>query len=147
MIEMIAGVFGLPIKDKSGKTIRIKGMGPNDGPFSVAPEREAELVKKGVARYVGDVQASDEASAIVDAPIGFDEIPPEDLDEVEAAEEENVDLSELLARELRALGKEYGITFKATDTKAYMIDAITDAQRALAGSDDAPSFDATEAVE
>ena len=79
MIEMIAGVFGLPIKDKSGKTIRIKGMGPGDGPFSVSPEREAELVKKGIARYVNDAPTdTDDTEIPNDAPTGFDEMPPED---------------------------------------------------------------------
>lgn len=149
MIEMIAGVFGLPIKDKSGRTIRIKGMGPGDGPFSVAPEREAELVKKGIARYV-EVGAADPDDTDIpnDAPTGFDETPPEDGAEDEAeVVEEFVDLKSLSAKELREMGKEYGLTFKATDKKATMIDAIVAAQMELAGSEDAPSFDAAEAVE
>ena len=155
MIEMIAGVFGLPIKDKSGRTIRIKGMGPNDGPFSVSPEREEELVKKGIARYVEDVTADsndhDDADISNDAPAGFDETPPEgtDDDAEDEAEvvEEIVDLKSLSAKELREMGKEYGLTFKANDKKETMINAIAAAQMELAGSEDAPTFDPAGAVE
>ena len=148
MIEMIAGVFGLPIKDKNGKTIRIKGMGPNDGPFSVAPEREAELVKKGIARYVDDLtEDTNDADIPDDAPIGFDETPPDDINDGAEDEADLVDLKSLSVKELREMGKEYGITFKANEKKATMIDAIVAAQIALAGGEDAPSFDAAEAVE
>ena len=149
MIEMIAGVFGLPIKDKSGKTIRIKGMGPNDGPFSVSPEREAELVAKNIARYVDDVADNPDDDYVPnDAPIGFDETPPDDLVGEEETAEEPIDLSDLSAKELREIGKEYGLTFKATDKKATMIEAIEAAQREIAAvPDDAPTFDPTEAVE
>ena len=151
MIEMIAGVFGLPIKDKHGNTIRIKGMGPGDGPFSASPEREAELVGKGIARYV-DEKATDTEDAYIpnDAPIGFDEMPPEDITEgAEEAEivDDLVDLKSLSAKALREMGKEYGLTFKATDKKATMIDAIAAAQEELAGSEDAPTFDPAGAVE
>ncbi len=145
MIEMIAGVFGLPIIGENGKTIRIKGMGPSDGPFSVSPEREAELVKKGIARYVED--GGNEPYTPDDAPTGFDEMPPEDLEGEGEAVEEPVDLSALSAKELREIGMEYGLTFKGNASKDSMIDAITAAQIALAASEDAPSFDATEAVE
>lgn len=153
MIEMIAGVFGMPIKDKSGKTIRIKGMGPGDGPFSVSPEREAELVAKKIARYVDDVAADpDEDYVSNDAPIGFDETPPADFvgddaeDEAEIVEE-IVDLKSLSAKELREMGKEYGLTFKANTKREEMIEKIAAAQFELADGEDAPSFDASEAVE
>ena len=149
MIEMIAGVFGLPIKDKSGKTLRIKGMGPGDGPFSVSPEREAELVKKGIARYVEDSTADpDDTDIPNDAPTGFDETPPEDgADDEAEIVEEIVDLKSLSAKELREMGKEYGLNFKANDKKETMINAIAAAQMELAGSEDAPTFDPAGAVE
>ena len=152
MIEMIAGVFGYPVKDEHGNIIRIKGMGPADGPFSVAPEREAELVAKGVARYVeAEENTADPGDEYVpdDAPIGFDEMPTEDTeDDDEEDEAEIVTLSELNAKELRELGKEYGLTFKANEKKTNMIEAIEAAQRELAAAtDDAPTFDPTGAVE
>ena len=145
MIEMIAGVFGLPIKNESGKTIRIKGMGPNDGPFSVSPGREAELVAKGIARYVGEPPVD---SDDVGDPIGFDEMPPNDFDETSVEDEaEVVDLDSLTAKELREMGKEYGLTFKANDKKATIIEDITAAQMKLADGEDAPTFDPAEAVQ
>ena len=77
MIKMSAGVFGLPIKNKAGAVIRVEGKGPNDGPFSTTPEREAELVKMGVARYVDDPNVTNDTEPVDDgAPIGFDEMPP-----------------------------------------------------------------------
>lgn len=163
MIEMIAGVFGLPVK-KEGQKVRIVGMGPKDGPFSADPEQEARLVKLGLARYVSEEVAEDEEledgeegeEEVVDTvPIGFDDMPPEDfaddatVDESEEvaedeAEDEPIDLSELSAKELREIGKEYGLSFKSNASKASMIEAIGEAQAAEALA--APSFDAAEAV-
>lgn len=155
MIEMIAGVFGLRVecgKDAENKPkYRVKGMGPNDGPFAASPEQEARLVKLGLARYVHDEPVADlddtDMTGDVDdgAPIGFDETPPEDFDEAEAVEE-IVDLKSLSAKELREIGKEYGLTFKANDKKSTMIEAIAAAQNELADGEDAPIFDAAEAV-
>lgn len=150
MIEMIAGVFGLPIQDKHGNTIRIKGMGPGDGPFSVAPEREAELVKKGIARYV-DAPHIEEDNIPDDAPIGFDEMPP--LPEgVIGIPEYSVDMK---ATELREIGKLCGLTFKVGMSKAEMVAALdahieenmVDGEDIPDFPDDAPAFDAAEAVE
>ena len=149
MIEMIAGVFGLPIKDKSGKTIRIKGMGPNDGPFSVSPEREAELVKKGIARYVephkGDSNQQNDDSVDTGTPIGFDETPPVDTEDEATLHP----LEELSRDELRAVCKEYGLPYKATDSKANLIAIITAFQDSAADTEDdgTPVFNAAEAVE
>ena len=153
MIKMIAGVYGLRVesgKDAKGNTkYRVKGMGPNDGPFSVDPEQEARLVKLGLARYVDEpVNVPDDEPAPDAAPIGFDETPPEDgeVDEAEIVEE-IIDLETLSAKELRELGKEYGLTFKANDKKETMIEAITEAQSQVDAIDeDAPTFDAAEAV-
>ena len=155
MIEMIAGVFGLHVengKDADGNTkYRVKGMGPNDGPFSVDAAQEARLVKLGLARYVEEKAVTDpEEESVDDAdPIGFDEMPPEDGEEDEAEiVEEIVDLESLSAKELRELGKEYGLTFKANDKRATMIEAITEAQSKIAlDGEEAPTFDAAEAVE
>lgn len=147
MIEMIAGVFGLPIKNKEGKTLRIKGMGPNDGPFSVSPEREAELVKKGIARYVEshelDANQQDDDSVDTGTPIGFDETPPVDTED----EVTPKPLEDLSRDELREVCKEYGLPYKATDSKAKLIEIITEFQDSAADTEDAPVFDAAEAVE
>lgn len=154
MIEMVAGVYGLRVKigvDADGNSkYRVKGMGPNDGPFSIAPEQEARLVDKGLARYV-DEPVED---AIVDdgAPIGFGEVPPEDFtgntdEPVEDAvdEAQTRPIEDLSAKELRELGKEFGLNFKANASKASMIEAIK-AAWPEESAEDAPTFDASEAV-
>lgn len=162
MIKMIAGVFGLPVKQPDGKT-RVVAKGPNDGPFAADPEQEARLVGMKLAQYVEQPKVEDEQIETEDeqpegdtdgAPIGFDETPPADFDddaEIDEAEavEEIVDLAMLSAKELREIGKEYGLTFKATTKKDAMIEAITAAQAEEAEGDpaeDAPAFDAAEAV-
>lgn len=145
MIEMIAGVFGLPIK-KDGHKTRIIGKGPNDGPFSAAPEQEERLVNLGLARYVSEHPAEDEGEAVADiSPIGFDETPPEDFDDAEVAEE-IVDFETLTAKELREIGKEYGLSFKANAKKVDMIAAIEAAQAEIDDGEPAPDFDPAEAV-
>lgn len=153
MIKMIAGVFGLRV-EKDGQKTRVIGMGPNDGPFSVAPEQEARLVKLGLAAYVNEpAQQEEQVEVDTDTPIGFDEIPPVDGVEdgakadPEQEAEEIVDLETLSAKDLRELGKEYGLSFKANAKKVDMIEAITAAQAELAEpAEDAPTFDASEAV-
>lgn len=157
MIQMIAGVYGLSVKQPNGKT-RVVAMGPESGPFSVSPEREAELVGKRLAKYVEQPQVEEEQfqveeeqplaetveeSTEIDAPIGFDETPPEDVADLRP-------LDELTAKELRELGAEYGLTFKANASKKAMIEAIAEAQAMEAEEDDgepAPTFDASEAVQ
>lgn len=147
MIKMIAGVFGLPVK-QPGKKTRVVAKGPSDGPFSASPEQEARLVDLGLARYV-DEPAED---AIVDdgGPIGFGEAPPDDYAPDAESAEDDVDeqearpIEELNAKELRALGKEYGLTFKANAKKEDMIAQIKAAWPEPA--EDAPAFDAAEAV-
>lgn len=146
MIEIICGVYG----GKDGMKR------PGDKPFRLSPEEEARLVARKVARYVPEpVEEVDEEveGEEVMTPIGFDETPPEDFtddtaeDEAEVEGEEIVDLATLSAKELRELGKEYGLSFKANASKVSMIEAITAAQAELdEPAEDAPTFDASEAV-
>ena len=142
MIEIICGVYG----GKNGMKR------PGDKPFSLSPAEEARLVARKVARYVEQPEMLETEDQHSDAeadgtPIGFDEIPPEDFDEAEVMEE-IVDLETLSTKELRELGAEYGLTFKANAKKTDMIEKITEAQAQLAEDiEDAPTFDAAEAVE
>ena len=157
MIKMIAGVFGLRV-EKDGQKTRVIGKGPNDGPFSTTPEQEARLVSMGMAVYVNetaqqDQEQDEQVEVDTETPIGFDEIPPADGVEEDAEAdpeqeaEEIVDLETLSAKDLRELGKEYGLSFKANAKKVDMIAAITAAQAELAEpAEDAPTFDASEAV-
>lgn len=148
MIKIVRGVYGF--MDKDG-IVRPKTAA--DEPFELLSEQEARLVRLGVAEYVGNVKAEQEETEGEQNPIGFDEIPPEDFVEDEAeVMEEIIDLETLTGKELREIGKEYGLTFKANAKKADMIEAITNAQKEVAfaeAEDDgelAPVFDASEAV-
>lgn len=141
MIKMISGVCGSP----NGL------MHPGSGAFSLAPEEEARLVRRGVAVYVQEIveepdAPADESEDLADAigPIGFDDLP----EEVEVDEVEEVDLASLSAKELREVGREYGLTFKGNASKAEMIREIEDAQanEIASGGYPAPEFDAAEAV-
>lgn len=146
MIKITCGVYG----GKDG----LKR--PGDKPFSLSPAEEARLVARKVAAYVNepasDAHDTEDDFSIEDdaAPIGFDEMPPEDFsedgeDEAEIVEE-IIDLETLTIKELREMGEAYGLTFKANTKKADMIAAITAAQSPLDDDEDAPTFDAAEAV-
>lgn len=147
MVKMLRGVFGLPIDGI------VKAMDKNSGPFKASAEQEARLVRLGLAVYVDEHAAEVENEDMEDnAPIGFDETPPDDFvddtaEDAAEVEEEIVDLATLSAKELRELGKEYGLSFKANASKVSMIEAIMAAQAELDESaEDAPAFDAAEAV-
>ena len=127
MIKMIAGVYGLPVTEKDGQK-RIVGMGPNSGPFSIDPKREAELVAQKVAVYV--------------------DAPAPQVDNKDEAEAKS--LSELSVKELREMAKERGLTFRVGMTKAAMIEALSEEPVDDEGGNangDAPTFDPTEAVQ
>lgn len=119
MIKMVAGTFGLPVNGV------IKPMTKDSGPFEAAPEQETRLVKLGLAVYVGEPTVTEPG--------------------------EIVDLEEMSANDLRALGKEYDLSFKVGMKKADMIEAIKAAQNEgnedKEAVEDAPTFDASEAVQ
>ena len=147
MIKMIRGVFGLPVNGI------VKAMDKNSGPFEAGAEQEARLIRLGLAvRVPANEPAHVEEPAETvetDGPIGFDEAPPEDFDEAEAVEE-IVDLNDLPVKELREIGKQYGLTFKVGMTKDEMVEAIAAAQAEAVEVEDgepAPEFDASEAVQ
>jgi len=125
MIQMISGVYGLPVFDADG-TKRIVGMGPNNGPFSTDAKREAELVERKLAVYVDAVETPSE---------------------IEDAEE--TPLTEMSANELRKIAKERGISFKVGMKKTEMIEALSSAPSEIEDAEavDAPTFDAAEAVQ
>lgn len=141
MIQMIRGVTSISVDGI------LKRMDKNSAPFDASPEQEERLIRLGMAVRVDD-----------DAPIGFDEMPPEDdadLDDIEVDEadvvEDEIDLETLTAKELREIGAEYGLTFKANASRASMIEAIKKAEADVdyLTEDDgepAPTFDASEAV-
>lgn len=129
MIQIIKGVYGY-VDEKTGcvhpKTAK-------DKPFKTDPEKEARLVRLGVAVYVeGQPSASAE-----DTP---------ETDEAEAVEP-SASLEDMTANELRELGREYGLTFKGGTKKVEMVEAIKTAQAEATEEEAMPSFDAVDAVE
>lgn len=146
MIQMIAGVYGLY---KDG---RVRGMSRESGPFSVDAAEEARLVGLGIAEYVNIYAAEGEE----DAP----ELPklPELPDGVVAIPEYSEDSS---PKELREIGKLCGLTFKVGTTKAEMVaaldahiaentvdgDDMAEDDPAAEGEEDAPTFNAEDAVQ
>ena len=146
MIQMICGVYG-----------GVDGMKrPENGAFSLPPDEEARLVRRGVAVYTNELapgpgwlpvdpetESSDDIIDDTGDPIGFDEMPPDELETVE-----EVDLTTLSAKELRDLGAEYGLTFKGNASRAYMIEQIMAAQEEMDTEEtgESPEFDPAEAV-
>ena len=142
MIQMKTGTFGLPVNGL------VKPMTKDSGPFKASKEQEARLVKLGLAVYVDE------------EPIGFDETPnPDELpDGVVGIPEYSIDNT---ANELREIGKLCGLTFNVGMTKADMVAALDahiaenavdgvevneDGEISVAEDEDAPTFDASQAV-
>lgn len=153
MIRIICGVYG----GKNG----VKR--PGDEPFSLSPAEEARLVSRKVAVYVNTPTTAPEDEYVPDdAPIGFDETPPEDFDMDDLPDgvigipEYSVDMK---ATELREIGKLCGLTFKVGMTKEEMVAALDKhieenmvddeefTEDSTIDPEDAPTFDAAEAVE
>ena len=127
MIKIIRGVYGYVDKDGI-----VRPKTEADEPFALLPEQEARLVKLGVAEYVGGVK--------------YEQGPAD----IAAAPDEETPLAELPVKELREIGKGYGLTFKVGASKADMVKAIEAAEAAVgteSDNDDAPVFDAAEAVQ
>lgn len=126
MIQMVQGTYGYVGPDGILKPKTAK-----DGPFSVSEEQEARLVGLGVAVYTGEKTAENGAE-----------------EDVKPADEEPA-LEDMTAKELREVGKEYGLTFKVGMSKVEMIEAIKaeGGQEVEADGEELPAFDAAEAVE
>ncbi len=142
MIKIVRGVYGF--LDNDG-IVRPKTEA--DEPFELLPEQEARLVKLGVAQYVGNVKSEQnsvetEREEFADGPIGIDDAPTDERP-----------LAEHTVKELREIGKEYGLTFKVGIYKVDMVKAIEAAEAELNISaededgESAPVFDASEAVQ
>ena len=148
MIKIVRGVYGFI--DQNG-IVRPKTEA--DEPFELTPEQEARLVRLGVAEYAGNFKGEQEEETEQEEteqeafegeqePIGFDETPAEERP-----------LSDYSVKELREIGKEYGLTFKVGTSKDEMVKAIEAAEAELnidaedEESEPAPVFDASEAVQ
>ena len=139
MIKIVQGVYGY--LDKDG-IVRPKTEA--DEPFTLTPEQEERLVRLGVAVLVGAAAEAPAAEPDQEEPeqypIGFDEAPVDERG-----------LEEYSVKELREIGKDYGLTFKVGMSKAEMIQAIEKAEAELdidaEDGESAPTFDASEAVQ
>ena len=140
MIQMKAGTFGLSVNGY------VKAMTKESGPFVASEEQEARLVKLGLAVYVD--KAPEQNDDLPELPDGVTVIPEYS--------------TENTAAELREIGKLCGLTFKVGMTKAEMVAALDahieentvegvevdeDGEIAVADDEDAPSFDASQAVQ
>ena len=149
MIQMIAGVFGLPVDGF------VRAMDKNCGPFNASPEQEARLIRLGLAVRVDEVD--------MDMPIGFDEMPPTDDDGEPELPEGVVGIPEYSTKntkaELQEIAALCGLTFENDMTKAEMVAAldahieantVDGAEIIDSDTEDdgepAPTFDASEAV-
>lgn len=130
MIKIINGVYGY--MDKDG-IVRPKTN--DDEPFCLTKKQEERLVGLKVAEYV----CVDEYEKVLEDRTGG------------AWNLDTEQLEELTNAKLKDLAEEMGIDTKKLTTKAKLIEAITSAE-VIPGEDeddgeDAPSFDATEAVQ
>lgn len=137
MIQMKNGVYGARHFMKRA----------SDGPFSLSEAEEARLVDRGVAEYVDGAEPPADGE-----PIGFNDTPP-------VPEETGNDVpaydASMSAVELRKIAADHGVTFRVGMTKEDMVAALNEAfgisenAEAPAGDDeeDAPSFDAADAVQ
>ncbi len=130
MIQIIRGVYGHYVNG----TVLAKGV--DSEPFSLEPEQEKRLVEQGVAVYVSSDTAQKEL--------------PELPSDVTAIPEYSVDMK---PDELRAIAKQMGLTFKFGTSKADMVAAMNhflaehmEQDDTEDGEEDAPTFDAAEAV-
>ncbi|MFW5433709.1 SAP domain-containing protein [Paenibacillus apiarius] len=96
MIKIISGVYGY----REGASIKPKTA--NDAPFSLPPQEEERLVKRGVAEYL-DGEPNTEPDDWIGIP------------------EYHVDMK---AEELRAIAKKLGLSFKVGTSKVDMVEAI-----------------------
>ena len=99
---------------------RVRPKTADSEPFSLTPAEEARLVDRGIAVYVNQVPEQPE-----------DSIP-------EYSTRNTV-------KELQAIGEQFGITFEEGMTKAQMVEILN--QHNAEEDEDAPTFDATEAVQ
>lgn len=140
MIQIVRGIYGYMDEDGIVRAKRV-----DDPPFELLPEQEERLVRLGVAQYVGNVKSA----PVVDTEPEEVEAEPADFG-TEEAPTDGLSLADLSVKELREIGKEYGISFKVGVSKAEMVKAIEAAEAEMDMEEDdepAPVFDAAEAVQ
>lgn len=117
MIRIISGVYGY-VKE-NGLVVGVK---PGDPPISIDPNREAELVREGVAEYIDSVKSP---------PV--QENPDNMSDDL---------LYQMKKKDLMDYARSVGVTPDPRDTKESLIDRI----HAAESEDEPPMFDAEAAI-
>lgn len=149
MIKIIAGVYGykengiiLP-KDKDSE------------PFSLDPEREAELVTQGVAEYANVIIPEAEQQPAEDPAEPEAEEPEQDLEpEADGDEDPQSEKAEkpeysdkMRLTELQALAGAYGLDAQNMRTKAEVIKLLDDYFTEEYDTEAPPAFGAMDPVE
>lgn len=149
MIKIIAGVYGykengiiLP-KDKDSE------------PFSLDPEREAELVTQGVAEYANVIIPEAEQQPAEDPAEPEAEEPEQDLEpEADGDEDPQSEKAEkpeysdkMRLTELQALAGAYGLDAQNMRTKAEVIKLLDDYFAEEDDTEAPPAFGAMDPVE
>lgn len=133
MIRITQGTYGY----RDGAVIR--PISPADEPFSLSPAEEQRLVARGVAQYVAE-PTFDDVKEEVDE--GTRDIPA-DFPEYHA---------DMPAAELRDIAALLGLTFKASTSRAKIVEAIdqsflTSDVEQKDDDDQPPTFNPEEAVQ
>lgn len=131
MIQIIAGTFGY----YDGR--KIIPLTNESGPKQLDPELEARLVKKGIAKYVGNIEHAHSESAHAQAENGTDEV-------LKSLPEYNEGMK---LEELKSIAAEYGVDASAMRKKAEVIAAIEAAKEETVEDDEEPPrFDVEDPV-
>lgn len=130
MIKIIKGTYGYINKG------RIEPKNSSSEPFSIDPQREAELVEQGVAIYV-DVPQKEAVKEPENAVADNAEIT------LEALKDMNFDA-------LKDFAKQYGLTYKVGTKKTafakMVFEAINTAEAVEEADEEPPVIDAADAV-
>lgn len=136
LVKIVKGVYGFD----TGKTV--VGKSPKDAPFFLDEDKARRLFDLGVVEPVCDDAYPDSHVYAVEedaeADEGVDEIPTEDMEEL--------NLAEMTLEELKEFAEPYGLKYKVGTKKADFIQQIREALEEKA-HEEPPSFDASEAVQ
>lgn len=113
MIQIIKGAYGLP----QGKIV--KAITKDDGPISIDPKREAELVEAGVAEYVDEPEAN----------------------------EGDVAVDRMTVQQLKSVADQLGIKYPNNIKKDALIQLIEEESEEAETEEAAPSIDPMQAVQ
>lgn len=130
MIQIIAGTFGY----FDGR--KIIPLTYESGPRQLDPGLEARLVKKGVAKYVGNVEHAQSENVHAQA----------ENDSVEVLETLPEYNEGMKLEELKSIAAEYGVDASAMRKKADVIAAIEAAQATVEDDEEPPCFDVEDPV-